>query len=65
MKTLRMDLGKKDDLWERLQKKINKPKDEIKCLVESIFFNSERAFKNFAIFNVVIKKSPTVETEGL
>ena len=35
--------GKEDELLQRLQKKIGKPKEEIKRLIESISSNTERA----------------------
>jgi uncharacterized protein YjbJ (UPF0337 family) len=35
--------GKEDELLERLQQKINKPKDEIRKLIESVSANSGKA----------------------
>ena len=35
--------GKEDELLERLQKKINKPKDEIRELIESVAVNQGKA----------------------
>lgn len=35
--------GREDELLERLQQKINKPKDEIRVLIESVDVNSGKA----------------------
>jgi uncharacterized protein YjbJ (UPF0337 family) len=35
--------GKEDELFERLQHKINKPKEEIRELIESVSANSGKA----------------------
>ena len=40
---LKYEPGKEDELLKRLQKKIHKPQDEIKRLIESVSSNSERA----------------------
>jgi len=40
---LEYEAGKEDELLERLQRKIKRPKDDIKILIESISSNTERA----------------------
>ena len=40
---LEYEPGKEDELLERLQNKINKPKEEIRVLIESLDVNSGKA----------------------
>ena len=40
---LEYEPGKEDELLERLQTKIKRPKEDIKILIESISSNTERA----------------------
>ena len=40
---LEYEPGKEDDLLERLQHKLNKPKEEIRMLIESLDVNSGKA----------------------
>jgi hypothetical protein len=35
--------GREDELLQRLQRKINRPKEEIKALIESIAANTDKA----------------------
>jgi hypothetical protein len=38
-----MSPGQEDELLDRLQKKINRPKEEIRVLIESVDVNSGKA----------------------